>query len=53
MYQTTCTGCGLDVHDLPDDLGPVEMVRDTFFQFADDGSLYCQSCVLAGEGTFL
>tara|TARA_R100001244_G_scaffold6385_8_gene7506 strand:- start:3191 stop:3352 length:162 start_codon:yes stop_codon:yes gene_type:complete len=53
MYQTECTECGLSVHDLPDDLGDRETVREQFFDFADDGSLYCQGCAQAGAGVFL
>ena len=50
MFQTECAGCGLSVHDLPDDLGDREAVRDQFFEFADDGHLYCQGCVAAWGG---
>lgn len=52
MFQTECTACGLSVYDLPDDLGDRELVRDQFFDFADDGELYCNGngCVTAGEG---
>jgi hypothetical protein len=53
MFQTSCTACGLDVHDLPDGLGDVEMVLDQFFTFADDGHLYCSGCATSGEGVFL
>lgn len=53
MFQSTCTGCGLDVHDLPDELGDRELVREQFFEFADDGSLYCHGCAASGEGVFL
>ena len=53
MYQTTCAACGLSVHDLPDEIGDVEIVLDTFFDYADDGSLYCNGCVQRGEGVFL
>lgn len=52
MFQTTCTGCGL-VYDLPDELGDRELVREQFFEFANDGSLYCQGCAASGEGVFL
>jgi hypothetical protein len=53
MFQTECTACGLSVHDLPDELGDREMVREQFFEFGDDGSLYCNGCTAAGEGVFL
>lgn len=53
MYQTECNGCGLSVHDLPDELGDRESVREQFFEFADDGSLYCRGCAASGEGVFL
>jgi hypothetical protein len=53
MYQTSCTACGLDVHDLPDELGDRELVRDQFFEFDDGGDLYCQGCATSGEGVFL
>ena len=53
MFQTSCTACGLDVHDLPDSLGDRELVRETFFTFADDGHLYCNGCATRGEGVFL
>ena len=53
MFQTECTACGLSVHDLPDELGDREMVREQFFEFADDGSLYCRGCATSGEGVFL
>lgn len=53
MIATECTACGLSVHDLPDELGDREVVRDQFFEFADDGHLYCQGCVASGEGVFL
>jgi hypothetical protein len=53
MYQTECAGCGLSVYDLPHEACDPEIVRDLFFEFADDGSLYCQGCAAAGEGTFL
>lgn len=53
MYQSECTACGLSVHDFPDDLGDRELVREQFFEFADDGSLYCRGCAASGEGVFL
>ena len=53
MYQTDCEGCGLSVHDLPDELGDREMVLDQFFEHDDGGALYCQSCAQAGLGVFL
>lgn len=53
MYQSECNGCGLSVHDLPDELGDREAVRDQFFEFADDGHLYCQGCAASGQGVFL
>ena len=53
MYQQECTGCGLSVHDLPDELGDRELVREQFFTFADDGSLFCQGCAASGAGVFL
>lgn len=53
MFQSECTGCGLSVHDLPDELGDREAVRELFFEFADDGHLYCNHCVTNGEGVFL
>jgi len=53
MYQTDCTACGLSVHDLPDELGDRELVREQFFDFADDGSLYCHGCIDLGQGVFL
>ena len=31
MFQTECAGCGLSVHDLPDDLGDREAVLDQFW----------------------
>lgn len=53
MYQTECAGCGLSVHDLPDGLGDREVVRDQFFDFADDGTLLCHGCASSGQGVFL
>lgn len=53
MFQTSCTACGLDVHDLPDELGDRELVREQFFDFADDGHLFCNHCIVNGEGAFL
>lgn len=44
MTKTECEGCGLSVHDLPDELGDREVVRDQFFAFDDAGDLYCQGC---------
>ena len=54
-WQTTCTGCGLSVHDLPlEELGADEdMALAAFFQHADDGHLYCNGCVDSGQGVFL
>lgn len=52
-HQTTCCGCGLDVHDLPDEMGDRELVRDTFFTFDDGGDLYCNGCSRDGQGVFL
>ena len=53
MTQTECNGCGLSVYDLPNEAGDPELVRDQFFDFADDGNLYCQGCYAAGLGVFL
>ena len=53
MYQSECSACGLSVYDLPDEAGDPELVRDSFFDFADDGSLYCIGCASSGEGVFL
>lgn len=53
MFQTSCNGCGLDVNDLPDELGDRQLVREQFFTFADDGHLYCEGCAANGEGVFL
>lgn len=53
MFQSECAACGLSVHDLPDELGDRELVREQFFSFADDGSLFCNHCVVDGEGVFL
>lgn len=54
-YQTDCTGCGLNLHDLPAEVlgADEELLLDQFFQHADDGALYCNGCVAAGEGVFL
>lgn len=53
MYQTDCNGCGLSVHDLPDELGGREFVRESFFTHDDSGDLYCNGCAGAGWGVFL
>lgn len=53
MFQHDCSNCGLSVHDLPDELGDPEMVRDQFFEFDDGGDLYCRGCCSAGAGVFL
>ena len=53
MYQTECTGCGLSIHDLPDELGDLELVREQFFGFDDGGDLYCHGCAASGQGAFL
>lgn len=44
LYQTECEGCGLSVHDLPDELGDLEIVAETFFSRDDAGALYCPGC---------
>lgn len=48
MYQTSCAGCGLDVNDLPDELGDRALLRDQFFVFNDGGDLYCNGCAVGG-----
>ncbi len=53
MIQTECAGCGLSVYDLPREACDPEAVRDLFFEFAADGTLYCQGCAAAGQGAFL
>lgn len=52
MFKTECEGCGLSVHDLPDEAGDPELVRETFFDFDDAGGLYCNGCART-EGTWL
>lgn len=45
MRLTECEGCGLSVYDLPDEAGDPELVRDQFFDFSDDGRLFCNGCL--------
>lgn len=53
LYQADCNGCGLNVHDIPDEMGDRELVLEQFFQRDDAGDLYCRGCVINGQGVFL
>lgn len=43
-YQTDCNGCGLSVHDLPDEAGDAELLLEVMFDRDDAGDLYCHGC---------
>lgn len=55
LYQNSCTGCGLSVHDLPIEALELdaEDAIDAFFEHDDGGDLYCQGCAASGQGVFL
>ena len=52
MFQTECTACGLSVHDLPDDLGDLEAVRDQFFECPHEDPMCWRDCQIyhVGQG---